>query len=72
MFDGDGAETLVYCVEFYGFCDELPLILLCSNFIHRFLLGCYCRYRPLVSGFVGYLKLIEIKNPCKTEVLWIC
>ena len=27
MFDGDGAEMLVYCVEFYGFCDELPLIL---------------------------------------------
>ena len=25
--DGDGTETLVYCVEFYGFCDELPLIL---------------------------------------------
>ena len=27
VFDGDGAETLVYCVEFYGFYDELPLIL---------------------------------------------
>ena len=27
MFDGDGAETLVYCVEFYRFCDELLLIL---------------------------------------------
>ena len=27
MFDGDGAEILVYYVEFYGFCDELPLIL---------------------------------------------
>ena len=25
--DGDGTETLVYCVEFYGFYDELPLIL---------------------------------------------
>ena len=43
-----------------------------SNFLSRFLLDCYCRYRPLVSGFAGWLKLIVIKNPCKTGVLWIC
>ncbi len=43
-----------------------------SNFLSGFLLACYCCYRPLVSGFVGYLKLIVIKNPCKTVVLWIC
>ena len=72
VFDGDGAEILVYYVEFYGFCDELPLILTFSNFMRRFLLAyCSC-YRPLVSGFTGCLKLIAIKNPCKTGVLWIC
>ena len=27
VVDGGGAEALVYCVEFYGICDELPLIL---------------------------------------------
>ena len=69
VFDGDGAEMLVYCVEFYGFCDELPLILTFSNFMRRFLLAyCSC-YRPLVSGFTGCLKLIAIKNPCKTGLL---
>ena len=45
---------------------------LCLNFIHRFSLACCGCYRLLVSGFAGCLKLIAIKNPCKTGVLWIC
>ena len=57
---------------FYGFYDGLPLILAFSNFIRRSLLAFCCCYRPLVSGFTGCLKLIVIKNPCKTVVLWIC
>ena len=58
--------------RFYGFCDELPLILAFLNFLRRFLLGFGCCYRPLVSGFAGWLKLIAIKTPCKTAVLCIC
>ena len=45
---------------------------LCSNFLSRFSFACCCCYKPLVSGFAGCLKLIVIKNPCKTGVLWIC
>ena len=45
---------------------------LCSNFLSRFSFACCCCYKPLVSGFAGWLKLIVIKNPCKTRVLQIC
>ena len=43
-----------------------------QTFFRRFLLNCCYRYRSLVSGFAGCLKLNAIKNPCKTVVLWIC
>ena len=72
VFDGDGAETLVYCVEFMDSVMNCLWFWLCSNFLSGFSLACCGCYRPLVSGFAGCLKLIEIKNPCKTEVLWIC
>ena len=58
--------------SFIGFVMNCHWFWLFSNFLSRFLLDCYCRYRPLVSGFAGWLKLIVIKNPCKTWVLWIC
>jgi hypothetical protein len=64
-----------WCIgeRFYGFCDELPLILALFKLSSAgFRLLASCCYRPLVSGFAGCLKLIAIKNPCKTGVLWIC
>ena len=57
---------------FYGYCDELSLILVFSNFIRRSLLAFCCCYTPLLSWFGVCLKWVVIKNPCKTEVLWIC
>ena len=72
VFDGDGAEMLYWRVIFMCFVMNYRWFWLCSNFIRRFLLGCCCRSMPLVSGFAGRLKLIAIKNPCKTGVLWIC
>ena len=71
-FDGDGVEILYWRVVFMCFVMNCRWFWLCSNFLSRFLLAyCSC-YRPLVSGFAGRLKLIAIKNPCKTGVLWIC
>ena len=71
VFDGDGAEMLYWLVIFIGFVMNCRWFWLFSNFPSGFF-ACCCCYRPLVSGFAGCLKLIEIKNPCKTEVLWIC
>ena len=72
VLDGDGVEMLYWWVVFMCFVMNCRWFWLFSNFLSGFLLDCYCRYRPLVSGFVGLLKLIVIKNPCKTGVLWIC
>ena len=58
--------------SFIGFVMNYRWFWLCSNFLSGFSLACCDCYRPLVSGFVGRLKLIAIKNPCKTEVLWFC
>ena len=42
------------------------------GFLHWVLVDWDCYYRLLVSGFTGWLKLIAIKTPCKTVVLWNC
>ena len=55
-------DFVMNCCWFWFFC----------NFLSRFLHGCCGCYRPLVSGFAGWLKLIVIKNLCKTVLLWIC
>ena len=68
----DGAEMLYWWVVFMDSVMNCHWFWLCSNFFRGFLLACCGCYRPLVSGFAGCLKLIAIKNPCKTEVLWIC
>ena len=71
VFDADGVEMLYWWMVFLHFLMNCRWFGLYSNFIRRFLLAyCGC-YRPLVSGFAGCLKLIVIKNPCKTGVLWI-
>ena len=68
----DGAEVLYWWVAFMGFVMNCRWFWLFSNFLSGFLLACCCCYKSLESGFAGCLKLIVIKNPCKTEVLWIC
>ena len=72
VFDGDGVEMLYWWMVFMDSVMNCLWFWLCSNFLRGFLLACCGCYRPLVSGFTGYLKLNAIKNPCKTEVLWIC
>ena len=72
VVDGDGVEMLYWWVAFMCFVMNCRWFWLFLNFLHGFSLGYCCRYRPLVSGFAGWLKLIVIKNPCKTVVLWIC
>ena len=72
VFDGDGVEMLYWWKVFLDFLMSCHWFWLCSNFLRGFSLACCGCYRPLVSGFAGCLKLIAIKNPCKTEVLWIC
>ena len=72
VLGGDGAEMLYWWMVFLDFLMSCHWFWLCSNFLSGFSLACSYCCRLLVSGFAGWLKLIAIKNPCKTGVLWIC
>ena len=72
VFDRDWVEILSWKVVFMCFVMCCRWFWLFSNFLSRFLLGCYGCYRPLEGGFAVCVKLISIKNLCKTVLLWIC
>ena len=57
VFDGDGTEALVYCVEFYRFCDELPLILALFKLSQQVSACLLLLLQAACKRFCGVLKI---------------